>query len=108
MFGKKKKTVVHNLHDEEIVKKFPYMVESLIEITDNEEIKNLLVDLKNKVEYLNVSPKPEIEKIDKKIKNQLEDLKIIIVKNKKEQLESIKMGIKEVSVLIIERESLYF
>lgn len=108
MFGKKKKTAESNLMSEEVIKKFPYMVETLIVTTENEEIKKLLKELKSKVEYLNVSPKPEVAKMDKKIKNALEDLKILIVKNKKDQTESIKMAIKEITVLVIERESIYF
>ena len=39
MFGKKKKTVESNLMSEEVIKKFPYMVETLIVTTENEEIK---------------------------------------------------------------------
>lgn len=106
LFFKKKTEVAKNANDEEMLKTFGPRIQAMIVLAQTEEAKKELANLKNKIEYMNVSPKPEIQKIDKKIDNALGDLKVSVIKNI--DLEQLKQEINLILAQVAEREAYYF
>lgn len=103
LFGKN--DVDLNFEDKKIVESFSPRLNVLLTITDNEEVKKSLLELNDAIEYLPVSPKTEVLKIDNKIMNSLDDLKIALIENR-DNIEILKL-IKSISILIAERRVIY-
>ncbi len=97
--------MVQNDKDNEHVSKFAARVDVLITMASDEDVIKSLKDLKNKIEYLSVSPKKEVISLDKKIGDALDDLKILISKSKEK--EDVLGAIKEIQVKIKHRETIY-
>ena len=107
MFFKRKENniCVNNKNDSFYVDSFPIMVDIALELTKNENIIKKLNELKFSLEYLSVSPKEKIIKIDEDIKNKLEELKKGLLENNHEA--DILNLIVSIRVLIKEREMFY-
>ena len=107
LFGlfKKKTTVTANESDSGLVEKFPAKMDVLIASASSEESCEKLRAFRAKVEYLSVSPKEEVLKLDRKINDALDDLKIVLAK--KESDDKIDDGIKNLEILLAQRAVIY-
>ena len=106
LFKRKKKIAASNAEDSDLVDFFAKKTDVLLEYTESDAVKEKLNDLRFLVEHLAVSPKEKIRKIDKEISNSLDDLKLHMVKKRPEQ--EILDEIRDIRVLVKEREAAYF
>lgn len=95
-----------NNESEQLINSNAQTVCVLIELNNNDAIESELRDLKMKLESLASSPNDEIKKIDKKIKNALDDLKIALIKSKDENdTKKVYACLQDVNVLIAQRRA---
>lgn len=87
------------------IKENAQTVNILLVLNKNEEFDMELRDVKIQLESLAPSPKEDVQKIDKKIKNSLDDLKIALVKSKNDDdVKKAKECLLDVKVLIAQRK----
>ena len=101
LFFKKKTAADKTANDRSIVEDNSLYVDALIAISKSETLTVKLKELREKLKYLISSDNAKVLDCDKKIKNQLEDIKLAIVKEKPE--EKLLDMINEVYVIIAER-----
>ena len=101
LFFKKKTAAEKTANDRSMVEDNSLYVDALIAISKSAPIIAKLKELKEKLKYLISSDNAKVVDCDKKIKNQLEDIKLAIVKEKPD--EKLLDMISEVYVIIAER-----
>ncbi|MBQ8302640.1 MAG: hypothetical protein IJX97_03715 [Clostridia bacterium] len=100
---KKKSNGVKNGEDRELIDRNYKLVEALIVLSSDEELTEQLGDVKEKLKYLTPSENPKVYDADKKITNAIQDMKILLTK---EAVPKAKTALKELLVLVAERNSL--
>lgn len=81
------------------------MVGVLIELNNNNEIDLELREIKMQLESLQSSPNDAVKKIDKKIRNALDDFKIVLIKTKdKNDIQKTQNCLNDLKVLIAQRK----
>lgn len=111
LFGlfRKKTTVKANENDRQVIEEFAAKVDVLLAIAPNEICVEKLREFREKVEYLSVSPKSDVLKLDKKISDALDDLKILLSKHKKDKkiIRQSNKAIKNIEILVAQRAIIY-
>lgn len=103
IFRKKAKSLKNSV-DVELVEFNTNFFDSLIVLADdNKEIVTELKKLQEQIKYLIPSVTEEVLNMDKKIKNTLEDIRIILIKDN--QSEKIAGALKDLKVLIADRNT---
>lgn len=106
MFFKKRRMAADNKEDRELIEFNSKSIDVLLTLTENEELQAELRKIQEEIKFLIPSPDGKIFDFDKKIKAQIEDMKILFTKNADGKMESkIKDAIRELKVLIAERNS---
>lgn len=101
-FKKKQSTAVQE--DRELVAKNEKSIEALIVLAgDNEDFKKQLRLLQEKLKYL--TPSETVKDYDKKIRNEIEDLRIILNKSEGELPKKAENTLKQILVLIGDRNA---
>lgn len=108
-FFKKKHTVDKNKESKELVSAIAGKAKALVVLATNENNKKQLEELANQVEYMDVSPKEEVKKIDRKISDLLDDMKIQLTRSERKGSDAeLDKLIKEIQVKLVERKTAYF
>ena len=104
----KKKNSVQGQNDRDLIANNAVTMECLIAITENEDTKNELVSLKEKIKYTTALTDEKGYALDKKISGVIGDLKIEITKNKESEKSSAKIDslIRDLKALIAERNAM--
>ena len=107
MFFKKRKMATDNKEDRELVEYNSKSIDVLLVLAENDAIiTNELKKIKEELKFLIPSHEPTIFDFDKKIKAQVEDIKILFTKNTDGKMdEKIKDAIRDLKILIAERNS---
>lgn len=104
-FKKKKSNTTQILENKTKLTKNANYVELLIDIANgNETIIEQLKELHEKLQYLNPSMKKEVNALDDKIADKLEDMKIEISSLKEGRLDGFDKIMKNIRTLIAERD----
>ena len=106
LFKRRPKVVEHNSEDAQLVEFFAKRIDVLLEYAETEPVKEGLKELRFLLEHLAVSPKDRVQKIDRQISNSIDDLKIHLAKKRDEA--SLLSEIRDIRVLVKERETAYF
>ncbi len=100
---KKKSNGTKNGEDRELIDRNYKLVEALIVLSTDDELTEQLGDVKEKLKYLTPSENSKVYDADKKISNAIQDMKILLTK---EAIPKAKTALKELLVLVAERNSL--
>ena len=104
-FFKKKKSVA-NSEDRELIESNSKSVDALIVLAgDNSEYIKDLQELKEKLKYLMPSPDSKILDYDKKIKNNLDDMRIALTKADGEESKKVDRYFTDIKLLIADRNA---
>lgn len=104
MFLFRKKTkAVQNTNDREMIDRSSKNIDALLVLCTEEEHTQKLTKIKETLKYLLPSTKAEVQSYDKKIKGQIEDLKIALTKGNSAKINSM---IQDLEILIAERNAL--
>ena len=109
MFGIfKKKKSVQGQNDRDLIAANGVVLEGIVAIVEDEELKAELKVLKEKVKFTTALVDEKGYNLDKKISGILGDLKIEITKNKGDEKSSAKISglIKDLKALVAERNAL--
>ena len=92
--------------DRDLIAENSKMIEVLLVLCKGrEEEEKALKELEEKMKYLQSSTEDDVLKIDKKIKNQLADLKIALVKEDGEFTDKVKKELRDLEILVAERNA---
>ena len=92
--------------DRNLIAENSKMIEVLLVLCKGrEEEEKALKELEEKMKYLQSSTDDDVLKIDKKIKNQLADLKIALVKEDGEFTDKVKKELRDLESLVAERNA---
>lgn len=107
MCFKKKNTSKKINENREKVESNAKKIGILMALNGYEELHDKLLVLKDKLQFMTPSILSKVDSLDTKIKHALDDLKILLNKNEKQSnLEKAMEQIKDIEVLIAERNSL--
>lgn len=104
----KKKSSTKSQNDRDLIAANAVALESIVAITESEELKAELSSLKEKVKYTTALTEDKAYSLDKKISGVIGDLKIEVTKNKGDEKSSAKIDnlVRELKALVSERNAL--
>ena len=106
MFFHKNKDAQIAKEDRDLIAENSKMIEVLLVLCKGrEEEEKALKELEEKMKYLQPSTEDDVLKIEKKIKNQLADLKIALVKEDGEFTDKMKKELRDLEILVAERNA---
>ena len=107
MFFKKRKMATDNKEDRELLEYNSKSIDVLLVLSENDgNITNELKKIQEEIKFLIPSHEAVVFDFDKKIKAQIEDIKILFTKNTDGKMdEKIKDAIRDLKILIAERNS---
>ena len=105
MFFHKNKDAQIAKEDRDLIAENSKMIEVLLVLCKGREEEKALKELEEKMKYLQPSTEDDVLKIDKKIKNQLADLKIALVKEDGEFTDKVKKELRDLEILVAERNA---
>ena len=107
MFFKKRKMATDNKEDRELVEYNSKSIDVLRVLSENDaSITNELKKIQEEIKFLIPSHEAVVFDFDKKIKAQIEDIKILFTKNADGKMdEKIKDATRDLKILIAERNS---
>ena len=108
-FKDDKTTVEKNNDDDDVIKKNANEIGMLIALAEesDEAIKEKLKQLKHTADFVSVSPKSGVLKVDQKIAGAIAELKMLLSKQEKTTVEIILGKIKDIEVLYAHRKTEY-
>ena len=94
------------LNDKNLIEECEKAIDTLIILGEgDEELISTLRVIKEKVKYLVPSEDEKIYEFDKRIKNNIEDMRIALVKGDRESVKKIKQILADLRILIVDRNS---
>lgn len=106
MFVKKRKMATDNKEDRKLIEINSKSIDILLVITENNKLQEELQKIQEEIKFLIPSSDGKILDFDKKIKIQIEDMKILFTKNTDGKMEyKIHNAMQELKILIAERNS---
>lgn len=105
-FKKKKDTVVENRDDEDLINQIHGGLKSVVVRASGQEVKDFANELFRRIEYIPVSPKSQVHKVDQKIINQLSECAVVLNKDPNNSEKAMAV-LKEIEILLIQREVAY-
>ena len=109
LFFKKKNAADKTKEDSDLIKQNDKRIEALIVLArENRELINRLREVQEKIRYLTPRADAKVMEFDQKIKEQIEDLKIRMVKDEdaEKALQAAERTILQIGVLISDRNAL--
>ena len=109
LFFKKKNAADKTKEDSDLIKQNDKRIEALIVLArENRELINRLREVQEKIRYLTPRADAKVMEFDQKIKEQIEDLKIRMVKDEDAQKvqQAAERAILQIGVLISDRNAL--
>ena len=109
LFFKKKNAADKTKEDSDLIKQNDKRIEALIVLArENRELINRLREVQEKIRYLTPRADAKVMEFDQKIKEQIEDLKIRMVKDEdaEKALQAAERAILQIGVLISDRNAL--
>ncbi|MBQ8725850.1 MAG: hypothetical protein IJY84_01965 [Clostridia bacterium] len=107
-FFKKKTNAEKNKNDRDMIEANSKMMEALIVLTDNADLKAEFKAIEEQIKYIIPLVDDKAAEMDKKIKNAISDIKIELVKDRADDKATAKLNglVKDLKVLIAERKAL--
>lgn len=107
-FFKKKTNAEKNKNDRDMIEANSKMMEALIVLTDNADLKADFKAIEEQIKYIIPLVDDKAAEMDKKIKNAISDIKIELVKDRADDKATAKLNglVKDLKVLIAERKAL--
>lgn len=104
-FIKKKKEEVSLLEDRETILLLSQEIDVLIAMTKNQELIDKLVEVQDQIKYCSPYKNEKVYNIDLKIKQKVEDIKLLLIKNDETNDEIVLKEIDMINIMIKERNA---
>jgi hypothetical protein len=104
----KKKNSVQGQNDRDLIANNAVVLEAILPLVEDEEMKNELTTLRDKVKYTTALVDEKGYSLDKKIAGIIGDIKIEVTKNKGDEKSTAKINslIKDLKALVAERNAM--